>query len=201
MATDEEGDTRSAEYSQRLERLEGAHWKRWLDVQAPYRWNLSRLDMGFTLDVGCGIGRNLVNLGRRGVGIDHNPESVVRARERGCQAFQPLEFEASEFATEGAFDSLLVAHVLEHMRLPEAQALVERYLRYVRSRGRVVLITPQEAGYRSDSTHVEFLDGEALVGILDAAGLEVERSYSFPFPRAVGRFFVHNEFVAVARRC
>ena len=34
-------------------------WKRALDVQAPYRWNLRRLKPGFMLDVGCGLGRNL----------------------------------------------------------------------------------------------------------------------------------------------
>lgn len=198
---DPRNDTRSTAYSERLARLEGAPWKRWLDVQAPYRWNLSRLDLGFTLDVGCGIGRNLANLGGEGVGVDHNAESVARARERGLRAFHTAEFDACEFAGEGRFDSLLVAHVLEHMQRVQACALVEQYLPYVRSRGRVVLIAPQEAGYRSDETHVEFIDGNALEAILDDAGLELERSYSFPFPRFAGRFFVHNEFVAVARRC
>ncbi len=50
-------DTRDAAYTTRLDELGGAAWKRYLDVQAPYRWNLSRLNLGFTLDVGCGIGR------------------------------------------------------------------------------------------------------------------------------------------------
>jgi len=79
-------DTRDAEYTRRLSSLEGAAWKRWLNVQAPYRWNLRRLQLGFTLDIGCGIGRNLVNLGGHGVGVDHNERSVELARERGCDS-------------------------------------------------------------------------------------------------------------------
>ena len=55
-------------------------WKRILDVQAPYRWNLRRL-LGTrrTLDVGCGIGRNLVNLPVGSVGVSRH-EDTRRAR-------------------------------------------------------------------------------------------------------------------------
>ena len=63
-------DTTSREYTTYLEERRG--WKRWVDVQAPYRWNLRGLRLGFTLDVGCGIGRNLVTFDGHGVGIDHN---------------------------------------------------------------------------------------------------------------------------------
>ena len=87
MAGPETPDTVGRDYAERLETLEGARWKRLLDVQAPYRWNLRRLGLGFTLDVGCGIGRNLLHLDRRGVGVDHNVASVEIARGRGCTAY------------------------------------------------------------------------------------------------------------------
>ena len=51
-------------------------WKKLLDVQAPYRWNLQRLKLGLTLEIGCGIGRNLMHLKGQGIGIDHNFQSV-----------------------------------------------------------------------------------------------------------------------------
>ena len=63
-----------------------------------------------------------------------------------------------------------------------------------------MLITPQQAGYRSDPTHIEYADFAALHRMLADHGLRPERSYSFPFPRFVGRFFPHNEFVVVARK-
>jgi 2-polyprenyl-3-methyl-5-hydroxy-6-metoxy-1,4-benzoquinol methylase len=197
---DSERDTRSQAYAARLGGLEGARWKRWLDVQAPYRWNLRRLRLGHALDLGCGIGRNLVNLGDSSVGVDHNPHSLETARRRGCTAFTPSEFRGSGHAAPGRFDSILVAHVLEHMPLAEARGLVGEYLGYLKPGGRVVLITPQEAGYRSDPSHVELMDFEKLLGILADCDLRPERTYSFPFPRPVGRIFPHNEFVVVGRR-
>ena len=189
-------DTRSQRYTRRLAKV--ARWKQWLDVQGPYRWNLRRLDLGWTADIGCGVGRNLQHL--NGIGIDHNPHSVAVARERGCQAFTPEEFEASEHARRESFDSLLFAHVLEHMRLEEARALVHDYLAYLREGGRLVLITPQEAGFASDATHVELMDFAKLRGLLEAFGLSLVKAYSFPFPRLVGRFFLHNEFVVIGSK-
>lgn len=194
---DDARDTRSDAYTERLDTLGGARWKRYLDVQAPYRRNLQRLALGFTLDVGCGIGRNLANLAGHGVGVDHNERSVELARERGFTAFTGDEFHASEFATPERFDSLLVAHVVEHMHFDEACAMVAEYLPFVKPAGKVVLIAPQEAGYRSDASHVEFMDFAKLEAIYRALDLDFERSYSFPFPRFVGRVFPHNEFVAV----
>ena len=194
--------TQDAGYTQRLQRLESVWWKRLVDVQRPYRWNLRRLQPGFVLDVGCGIGRNLLNLGGRGagVGVDHNPDSIATARERGLEAFTPDAFQRSGYAQPGRFDTLLMAHVWEHMRPAEAGSLLGAYLPYVKPGGKVVLITPQEAGYRSDSTHVHFMDFAALDSLARGAGLEPETRFSFPFPRAVGRLFRYNEFVLVARR-
>jgi len=147
--------------------------------------------------VGCGIGRNLRHLD--GVGVDHNQESVELARHRGCTAHTPDAFLASADAQPGSFDSLLFAQVVEHMTHGEAVDLLGAYVGFLRPAGRVVLIAPQEAGYRSDDTHVEFMDFAGLGRILSAHGMATERAYSFPFPRAVGRFFPHNEFVVVGR--
>jgi 2-polyprenyl-3-methyl-5-hydroxy-6-metoxy-1,4-benzoquinol methylase len=140
-----------------------------------------------------------MHLGGAGVGIDHNEASVQLACERGCTAYTPEAFLASEYARPGCFDSLLSAHVVEHMSIDEAIGLVGEYLGYVRPGGQVVLIAPQEAGYRTDATHVEFMDFAKLRAILEANALEHVKSYSFPFPRVVGRVFPHNEFVVVGK--
>ncbi|MER8042830.1 methyltransferase type 11, partial [Streptomyces sp. NPDC094032] len=68
--------TESSDYTQRLARLETSGIKRLLPTQAPYRWNLKRLNLGRVLDVGCGLGRNLLNCGPDSVGVDHNETSV-----------------------------------------------------------------------------------------------------------------------------
>ena len=51
--------TETAAYRDRLVNLSGAWWKRLVPVQAPYRFNVRRLCPGLTLEIGCGIGRNL----------------------------------------------------------------------------------------------------------------------------------------------
>lgn len=182
------------------ERLVGSRWKPSALVQAPYRWNIRRLGLGYVLDVGCGVGRNLAHLDGNGVGVDTNPHSVAVARRRGLTAFTSDEFADSDEAVLGGFDGLLFAHVLEHMRNEEAVALVGEYLPYVRGEGALVVIVPQEAGYASDDTHVEFVGDDTLATIHDRYGLIPVSLRSFPFPRRAGRVFRHNETVAVARK-
>ena len=109
--------TTDSAYAQRLQRLSsrGGLARRLVDPQRPYRWNLRRHRPGFVLEIGCGIGRNLEHLDGHGVGIDHNEACVAACRERGLNAFTPDEFAQSPYAVDAGFDSLLFAHVLEHM--------------------------------------------------------------------------------------
>jgi SAM-dependent methyltransferase len=192
--------TAGDDYTQRLQRLEGARWKQVLNTQAPYRWNVRRLELGRTLDVGCGIGRNLAHLGGNGVGVDHNPTSIAAARSRGLEAYTVEEFFASPVSQPESFDSLLAAHVLEHMPAADGQKVIGEYLPCLRPGGRVVFITPQEKGYTTDATHVRFVDFEKAYELGEALGLTRERHYSFPFPRAAGKAFPYNEFVTILRK-
>jgi len=192
-------DTRGEAYAQRLRTKEYARWKRVLDVQAPYRWNLKRQDLGRTLDVGCGIGRNLGALSGDSVGVDHNTASVAEARRRGFTALTTDEWATSELRSPGAFDSLLFAHVIEHMDEPSAVQLLEDYLPQLKPGGHVFFICPQDRGYRSDPTHVRFVDLDALAELARKVGLVPVRGSSFPFPRFVGKAFTHNEFCLLAR--
>jgi SAM-dependent methyltransferase len=191
--------TRGSDYTDRLVRLGAPRWKRVLDVQAPYRWNVRRL-LGErdVLEVGCGVGRNLEHLAPRAVGVDHNEHSIAICRERGLSAFTTAEFEASEYARPGRFSGLLVAHVIEHMAHAEAIAALSAYTPYLAPGARVVLICPQERGFGSDATHVEFAGFDALADVCAALGMSEQRRISFPFPRVAGHLFRHNEFVLVA---
>jgi 2-polyprenyl-3-methyl-5-hydroxy-6-metoxy-1,4-benzoquinol methylase len=188
--------TDSDAYARWLSASQSVWWKRVVDVQAPYRWNLRRHRLGSVLEIGCGVGRNLAHLQGRGVGIDHNAAAVEIARARGLRAYLPEEF-ARE--SQPRFDSLLCSHVLEHMSEPEASALLAEYLVRLKPGGTVLLITPQERGFASDPSHVAFMDFAALRRILANVGLHFEREYSFPFPRQAGHVFRYNEFVCVGR--
>jgi len=191
-------DTQDQIYTEQLIKKQKAWWKRLLDVQAPYRWNLRRLKLGFTLDIGCGIGRNLIHIKGNGVGIDHNSQSVEICRKQGLKAFTPKEFQVSRFNKPKIFDSILLAHVAEHMKQQQAITLLETYLPLLKSNAKVIIICPQEAGYKSDSTHIEFIDFRKLHNINNQLGLTVQLEYSFPFPRFFGRYFTYNEFITVS---
>lgn len=190
-------DTDSEWYAERLRAKQGKRWKRILRVQAPYQWNLRRQHLGRTLDVGCGIGRNLATLGPGSLGVDHNVEAVAEARAHGFDAVTSQQFHAAPPA-KGSFDGLLVAHVIEHMDEPDAVGLLEEYLPYLGPGGRVFMICPQERGYASDPTHVRFTTGADLARLARKVGLEPHRPRSFPFPRFMGRPFIYNEFTLLA---
>ncbi|MEO7397712.1 MAG: class I SAM-dependent methyltransferase [Ilumatobacteraceae bacterium] len=188
-------------YAHRLERLSarGGVLRRLIDPQRPYRWNLRRLHPGFVLDIGCGIGRNLAHLDGNGVGVDHNSDCVAACVARGLVAFTPAEFTSSA-AVDGRFDSMLFAHVLEHMTEDDAAALVADHLRFVRTGGRIIVITPQARGQRSDPTHVALVDESAIRRLAARLNLQVVSIRSFPLPFAFGPVFTHNETVSVLRR-
>lgn len=192
--------TESQEYADRLVALESVWWKRLLPVQAPYRWNLRRRHLERVLDVGCGVGRNLAHLSAGSLGVDHNPVSVRIARERGLDAVTTAELATSYQLGRESFDSILLAHVVEHLTPEEARALVREYLPYLRPGGRVLFICPQERGYASDPTHVTFTDGEALEMLARDVGLTPSPASSFPLPRRCGKAFVYNEFIVEARK-
>ena len=194
-------DTRKADYTRHLLRQE-IWWKKLLDVQMPYRLHLKYLNLGYTLDLGCGVGRNLVNLGKegQGVGVDHNDLSIAIAKSRGLTAFTPEEFFISTYAKSLTFDSLLISHVAEHMHREDVVNLLKEYLDYIKPTGKVVCITPQEAGFKSDTSHVEFMSFRVVSEIYRSAGLKLLQQYSFPFHRVFGGIFKYNEFITIGEK-
>lgn len=192
-------DTQAMAYTKRLQTKSGARWKQILDVQAPYRRHLQAMGLGRVLDVGCGIGRTM-QFFDEAVGVDHNPDSIAHVRELGLTGWTADEWPECPDARPESFDTILVAHVLEHLDEQLGQQLLQDYLPCLRPGGRLVLICPQEAGQASDATHVRFLDYDDLDRAARHVGCLPESVGSFPFPRVAGRRFPYNESILVARK-
>jgi SAM-dependent methyltransferase len=152
------------------------------------------------LDIGCGIGRNLLHLNGNGIGVDHNPTSIEVSKKRGLKAYTVDDFLKSTYNKPETFDSILLAHVAEHMTGDDFIKLLKHYIPLLKEDGKIIVITPQEKGFKSDDTHVQFMDFVTIKNLLTQIGFDTIKQYSFPFPRVVGHFFKFNEFVSVAKR-
>jgi len=193
-----EAPTSTADYVEFLQN-QNRGWKRFVDVQIPYRFNIRRICHGAVLEVGCGLGRHLKTLGPGAIGVEHNDRAIEICRAQGLTVYSSSTFASQWEATGGSrFDTLLFSHVLEHLERDEGRTIVREYMRFLRPGGRLVAITPQERGFASDPTHVSFCDFETLAELAASCGFRVEQSYSFPLPRWAGRAFQHNEFVVVS---
>lgn len=184
-------------YARRLTHLarRGGWVRRLVDPQRVYGRLLRRLNPGYILDVGCGLGRILAQVGGRGIGIDANPACVQATREAGFEAFLPSEFDVPS----ATFDSLVFAHVLEHLSAATGEMLIETYLPYLRVGGKVVVICPQSRGQRTDPTHVRMIGPAEIEQMASNLGLRIAKLRSFPFPAWMGRVFTYNETVAVLK--
>jgi SAM-dependent methyltransferase len=182
-------------YADQLAARQGAGWKRY--APNPYRWLLRHLNLGRVLEVGCGNGRLLGYLDGHGVGVDNDPRAIELANANGYSAY--VAATPNELPHDiGLFDSLLCAHVLEHLDPVDQAALLEPWLPLLKPHARIVLICPQERGYATDATHRTFTDIADLQRIARQLGADVRRSRSFPLPRTAGRFFAYNESIVVA---
>jgi SAM-dependent methyltransferase len=113
----------------------------WPQVQAYKQYSYTcEEELRPVLDVGCGTGHDLVELGPAGIGIDRSHAMAARATARGCtvvigEATQ-LPFRAA------AFGSARADRVLQHLDDPLA-ALAEM-IRVTRSHGRVIVADPDQ---------------------------------------------------------
>lgn len=192
--------TNQKNYTDGLIYRQSAWWKKFFNVQYPYKWNIQRLKPGFVLDIGCGIGRNLLHLNGHGIGVDHNPTSIEVSKSRGLEAYNVEDFLASAYNTPETFDSILLAHVAEHMTEDDFVGLLKQYVHLLKANGKIIVITPQEKGFKSDDTHVQFMDFGIIKNMLKKVGFNNVKQYSFPFPRIIGHIFKFNEFITVATR-
>jgi len=188
------------DYALRLQQISKKRYKRLLKPINPYRMNLRRLVRGNCLEVGCGIGRNLGYLDNpNNVGIDLNTYALDVAKSLGHTVMLNSDLR-SDVQYLSAFDNLLFSHVLEHMNQESATQLIQDYLPYLNKTGKIVIICPQQRGFNSDPSHVEFMDFEKLSAIVSRCDMKVISASSHPLPLVFSKAFIYNEFVVTACR-
>jgi SAM-dependent methyltransferase len=135
---------------------------------------------GRALDAGCGSGRNLLELNRRGtaVGVDLAPEALAFCRLRKVQALRGdllrLPFSDDRFDVVTSFD------VLYHRWVEDDRATVRELARVLRPGGVLLVRVPALSwlwGAHDAAVHSRHrYTRRELESVLSDAGLEIRRS-------------------------
>ena len=150
------------------------------------------------LDIGCGAGGNLRLLSARGydpVGVTLSLSEARACREQGFDCHVADLSVGLPFGA-GAFDAVILSHVLEHMPWPEAALAAA--LANVRSGGGVYVAVPNalflperlrflrgqfrytETGIM-DRTHLRFFDFASVRRLLEVVGVTVTAHFGVGF--------------------
>jgi SAM-dependent methyltransferase len=166
----------------RLLALEDTHW--WYrERRAILRRELRELGRpGYALDIGAAGGGNtrvLVEEGWDATATDHCETAVEMARERGLNAVR-ADARALPFET-GSVDLVTAFDVLEHIR--EDYLVTEEIARVLAPGGHALIAVPCDMALWSahdDAVgHVRRYGRESLTVVVEKAGLEVDRVWSW----------------------
>lgn len=143
-------------------------------------WYLRFLsEPGDLLDVGCGRGEFLAaaaDAGHRVLGVDHDPDMLAEARGMPIEQGDVLDFLQS---TPARYDAITAFHVIEHLAVREAAALIRLAADRLRPGGRLIVATPNPGSlptiaheFWRDPTHVRPYDRELIEFLTSGSGLE-----------------------------
>ena len=134
------------------------------------------------LDAGCGSGRTLDELARRGrvSGVDTSPEAVAAARRRGHRDVRVARVERLPFP-DGTFDLVTCLDVVEHT--PDDRATLAELRRVTRPGGLLVVTVPAYQALWSwhdvVNRHFRRYDSASLRAAAREAGWDVVRDTHF----------------------
>jgi len=101
------------------------------------------------LDVGCGYGRLLEQMTKRGLtatGVDVNPEIVAANVSKGLRCVTHDEFVKSN----DTYDVMIMSHVIEHFSPAQLVAFMDSYLDRLKIDGQLIIATPLLSDYFYD---------------------------------------------------
>ncbi|HEX4811709.1 MAG TPA: methyltransferase domain-containing protein [Nonomuraea sp.] len=166
----------------RLIALEDTHW--WYrERRAVLRSEVRRLGRpGRALDIGAAGGGNtrvLVEEGWAATATDLSQTALALARERGVRAVR-ADVRALPFAS-GSAELVTAFDVLEHVH--EDQLVAEEIARVLAPGGHTLIAVPCDMALWSAHDeavgHVRRYHRESLVGVVEKAGLQVQRVWSW----------------------
>ena len=146
------------------------------------------LPVGRVLEIGCGAGAFLYDLGAKGYygkGVDTSEPALKVARYFHTDINSNICIERSlDDEDRGFYDYVMAFEVLEHIE--DDILAVQQWKRCLNARGKLIISVPahQRMWGASDewAGHVRRYDLSDLHNCLNAAGLKIESSYCYGFP-------------------
>ena len=157
------------------------------------------------VEIGCGDGALLAELGARGLarvldGFELSPTAAALARDRTIAGARRIEAYDGEHvpAPDGAYDLAVLSHVVEHVEDPapllrEAARVAPAVLVEVPLEANRSARRPAKRTEAARIGHIQFLDRAAAHALVADAGLSVAAELSDPLP------YAHHAFFAASR--
>ncbi len=172
------------DYEQQTFQAEDRHW--WYRGRRKVLENvIGGLDLpgrARILDAGCGSGRNMIELARRGTvtGVELSTPSVEKARRRGCGEVVEGSVLEMPFA-DGSFDLAVSLDVIEH--LEDDLGALRELRRTVAPGGALLLTVPAYqwlwSGHDEINHHQRRYTLRSLKSVAERAGWRQERTTYF----------------------
>ena len=160
---------------------------------------------GTLVEIGCGDGALLAELGRRGLapvldGFELSPTAAALAKAREIPGARRIEaYDGDRVpAEDDAYDVALLSHVLEHVDAPapllrEAARVAPAVLVEVPLEANRSAARPAKREEAARIGHVQVLDRAAVHALARGAGLMVATELTDPLP------YAHHAFFAASR--
>lgn len=179
--------TNSKEYTKYYLNKFNIWYRRLFPVDIPFKYIAKSCCKGKILDIGCGPGRYLAFFPDRAIGVDHNMDFIEYTHKRGFTSYHTSELHNIE---NQKFDTLLFAHILEHMCMYDGETLINTYIKYLNKNGRIIIIVPHGYCYNNDPTHVLYYGPEQVEMLSNRIGFHIRKSFYHPFPDFLSKYFI-----------
>jgi 2-polyprenyl-3-methyl-5-hydroxy-6-metoxy-1,4-benzoquinol methylase len=156
---------------------------------------ISKYMKGKILDAGCADGRNTAGF-RNVIGIDIDKNQLEIAKKKGLRCYQMNLEKRLRFKNE-EFDTIVCAHVLEHLRSPFET--VQEFKRILKKNGTLIIALPNSDSicWYSSPKHLYFFNHKTAKEFIERCGLRIIDYYvNYPLRfRTIGKLFRKLPFI------